>query len=79
MNDELEGRFRGLVEIICLYFLVGTEENHETLSQDSLCLGRDSNRAPAKHKSAALLLDCDRHCDLGVTICGAVYGEASEP
>lgn len=68
-------KFRGLI----LYLPARTEENHEILSQNSLCLGRDWNRAPPEHESEALLLDCDWHCDLVVTTCGDVYGEVSEP
>jgi hypothetical protein len=33
------------------YSSEGAEENHETLSQDGWCQGRDSNRSPPGYKS----------------------------
>jgi hypothetical protein len=41
MNDELEGSFSSLIGVLSWELPGGTEENQESLSQDSRC--------PAKH------------------------------
>jgi hypothetical protein len=46
----------GRVEVLSQYLPEGIEENHGTVSRDSLCPGRDSNRVPPEYKPVTLLL-----------------------
>jgi hypothetical protein len=54
IGKDLEGSSCGLIYLLSLHLPGGTEENHESLSQDSHCSSQDSNQAPHKHKSEAL-------------------------
>lgn len=42
---DLEGSGRILIEVVPLHFLGEAEDNHESISLDSWCTGRDSNPA----------------------------------
>jgi hypothetical protein len=37
-----------------MHFSVGTEENHEKVSQNSLYLGRDLNPGPSENEAGAI-------------------------
>jgi hypothetical protein len=62
MNDEqligkdLEGSGYGIIEEISWNLPVGIRKTSQNPSQDSWCVGRDSNQASPEYKSVVLLL-----------------------
>jgi hypothetical protein len=53
---NLEGNGRSLIEVLARYSPGGTKEKHENLSEDSRCVGRDSNQISPEQKSKAFPL-----------------------
>jgi hypothetical protein len=56
MNNELERIWKEAVMILSRHAPVGTEASHKTLTQNTWCAGRDSNRALPENDSTALPL-----------------------
>jgi hypothetical protein len=52
MEKDLEGSNCAPIEVLSQHLFRETEENHEN-TQDILCPGQGSNRAPAKYKFRA--------------------------
>jgi hypothetical protein len=55
MTDDLEGNSCGLIEVLCRRLNRWTEENHDSLCQDSRCCAQDFNLAPPEYESRLAL------------------------
>jgi hypothetical protein len=53
LKKILNGSGRDVVEVLSWNFPGGNEKTVRNLSQNSWCLGRDSNPAPLEHESRA--------------------------
>jgi hypothetical protein len=51
ITQDLEGNICGIIGVLSWHFLGVTKENHKNLIQESVCPGKDFNKAPTKPTS----------------------------